>query len=92
MAVLMISRNTKVIDIVNGLSSYHCQMGIIDPWVDADEAYNEFGVTINMEIKDNDYSAIIFVVNHNDFKSLNEQTLRYAMRDNGVIYDVKGQL
>jgi UDP-N-acetyl-D-glucosamine/UDP-N-acetyl-D-galactosamine dehydrogenase len=83
-------RNTKVIDIINGLKGYHCQVDIVDPWVDAEEAYKEYDLKLNKTIIGTDYSAIVIAVNHSEFKVLDAATLRKHMNNRGIIYDVKG--
>ncbi|MEN8170703.1 MAG: nucleotide sugar dehydrogenase [Pseudomonadota bacterium] len=85
-------RNTKVIDIVHGLSEYHCQVDIVDPWVDTAEAYQEYGIPVDPSIKQSDYSAIILAVAHDEFKTINAESLRTFMVNNGVIYDIKGAM
>ena len=39
-------RNSKVINIINGLSQYNCELKISDPHVDYNEAKNEYGIEI----------------------------------------------
>jgi UDP-N-acetyl-D-galactosamine dehydrogenase len=83
-------RNTKVMDVVNGLKGYNCQVDIVDPWVDAEEAFKEYGLKINKTITGTDYSAIVVAVNHSEFRDLDAATLRKHMNNRGIIYDVKG--
>lgn len=83
-------RNTKVIDIVDGLKEYHCEVDVVDPWIDIDEAYKEYDLKLNKTITRNDYSAIVIAVNHSEFKLLDVAILRKHMINGGIIYDVKG--
>lgn len=83
-------RNTKVIDIVDGLKEYYCEVDVVDPWVDIDEAYKEYDLKLNKTITRNDYSAIVVAVNHSEFKLLDVAILRKHMINGGIIYDVKG--
>jgi UDP-N-acetyl-D-galactosamine dehydrogenase len=39
-------RNTRVIDIINEFQSYHSNVDIYDPWVDPEEAQEEYGVKL----------------------------------------------
>jgi UDP-N-acetyl-D-galactosamine dehydrogenase len=39
-------RNTRVMDIVIELKSYHAQIDIYDPWVEAKDALEEYGLTL----------------------------------------------
>ncbi|MDB9754282.1 nucleotide sugar dehydrogenase [Amylibacter sp.] len=83
-------RNTKVIDVVNGLKNYQCQVDIVDPWVDVEEAYKEYDLKIDKKITGMGYSAIIIAVGHNEFKELDTAKLRKHMKNHGIIFDVKG--
>jgi len=83
-------RNTKVIDIVNGLKGYHCQVVVVDPWVNVEEAYKEYDLKLHNTIVGTDYSAIVIAVNHAEFEVYNTDALRKHMINRGIIYDVKG--
>lgn len=83
-------RNTKVMDVVNGLKGYHCQVDIVDPWVDAEEALKEYDLKVSKTVTGTDYSAIVVAVNHSEFRYLDAATLRKHMNSRGIIYDVKG--
>ena len=83
-------RNTKIVDIVNGLKEYHCQVDIVDPWVDPNEARSEYNLEISQTITGKDYSAVVIAVGHSEFKSLDTASLRQRIISRGIIYDVKG--
>jgi UDP-N-acetyl-D-galactosamine dehydrogenase len=83
-------RNTKVIDIVNGLRGYHCQVEVVDPWVNIEEAYKEYDLKLHNKIIGRDYSAIVIAVNHAEFEVYDVASLRKYMISRGIIYDVKG--
>ena len=36
-------RNTKVVDLIQGLARYGMDVDVVDPWVDAAEAQQEYG-------------------------------------------------
>lgn len=38
-------RNTKVVDIVRELAEYNIQVDVFDPWVSAEDAMHEYGIT-----------------------------------------------
>lgn len=83
-------RNTKVINIYQSLLSYTDNISIYDPWVDKDEAFEEYGVEIVKEydtISGQKYDAIVLCVCHDCFKELDLNTLSHT---NSTIYDVKG--
>lgn len=82
-------RNTRVIDVYERLNSYHCQIDIYDPWANAKEAQQEYGIKLLSEPQIATYDAIILAVAHNEFKALSSQDLRKLTLPNHVIYDIK---
>jgi UDP-N-acetyl-D-glucosamine/UDP-N-acetyl-D-galactosamine dehydrogenase len=86
-------RNTKVVDVVNRLREYSVVVDIKDPWVDPDEAKQEYGLDLlSPEISpDGSYDAVVVTVAHTSFES-EYNTIRNWLTDSGVVYDVKGVL
>ena len=85
-------RNSKVIDIINELKSFGCQIDVFDPWADKEEVKHEYGIELlcNIdEFKDKHYEGVVLAVAHNQFKKLDFPFLR---KNGAVIYDVKGIL
>jgi len=82
-------RNTRVIDIVKELYSYHVNVVIHDPWADVEEVDREYGENVIDQIKDEQFDAIILAVAHREFKELDYLKLR---KPDSIIYDVKGVL
>ncbi len=85
-------RNTRVIDIVLEFDSYHAQIDIYDPWIDTNEAEHEYKVPFLRKFPTNKYDAIIFAVNHNQFKEMGPHELHALGKKNHVLYDVKNVL
>lgn len=85
-------RNTKVIDIVHELEEYNIDVDVFDPWVDADEAQHEYGITpINdiTTLSDYSYDGIILAVAHNQFIEMGVEKIRELGKSNHVLYDLK---
>lgn len=81
-------RNTKVIDIINALRSYHLDIDIFDPWADPSEVEHEYGIKTIKSIEDNNaYDAIVVSVAHKEFSS---ETIRRHRKSASVVFDVKG--
>jgi UDP-N-acetyl-D-galactosamine dehydrogenase len=82
-------RNSKVIDIINELMEFGCQISVFDPWADTAEVEREYGSLdlLGSIGGDTKYEAVIAAVAHNEFKGLN---LRDLVKANGVVFDVKG--
>ncbi|MFK7912627.1 MAG: Vi polysaccharide biosynthesis UDP-N-acetylglucosamine C-6 dehydrogenase TviB [Pseudomonadales bacterium] len=85
-------RNTRVIDVINELKSYHLDVEICDPWVDSDEAQHEYGVTVNAKPSGSNYSAIVLCVAHDEFVAMGGDGIAALAADNHIVYDVKGIL
>lgn len=85
-------RNTKVIDIVHELKEYNINVDVLDPWVDADEAQHEYGITpINdiANLLDHSYDGIVLAVAHNQFVEMGVEKIRALGKQNHVLYDLK---
>jgi len=85
-------RNSKVIDIINELKSFGCQIDVFDPWADKEEVKHEYGIDLLCsidEVKSKSYQGVVLAVAHNKFKELDFPSLR---TNGAVIYDVKGIL
>ncbi len=85
-------RNTKVIDIVHELKEYNIDVDVYDPWVDAEEAQQEYGISpINdsANLESNSYDGIILAVAHNQFVEMGVEQIRALGKLNHVLYDLK---
>ncbi len=83
-------RNTRVVDIIDEFKNYHAEVDVYDPWVDPDEAQQEYGLTI---IKDQPpaahYDAIILAVGHQQFREMGIDKIRTLGKEKSVLFDVK---
>lgn len=61
-------RNTKVVDIVRELAEYNIQVDVFDPWVSAEDAMHEYGITPVGTPSHGAYDGIILAVAHSEFK------------------------
>ena len=85
-------RNTKVVDIYHTLKEYTDNITIYDPWADVEHVQKEYGININSQFSNLNsqlYDAVILAVAHKEFLDMDVRSL---LKDNGVIYDVKGIL
>lgn len=83
-------RNTKIVDIHSTLSEYTNNVTIYDPWASSAEVKHEYNIDIvsNLDLSEK-YDAVILGVAHKEFLSLD---IRSLLKDNAVVYDVKGML
>ncbi len=84
-------RNTRVIDIVNELQEYNCQVDVYDPWVAVKEAQHEYGLTpiAQSALAPRTYDAIILAVGHSEFKAMGGQKIRALGKEVHILYDIK---
>ena len=84
-------RNTRVIDIVNELNEYNCEVDVFDPWVDAKEAEYEYGITPVKQsaLVSKTYDAIILAVGHTQFKEMGAEKIRALGKKHHILYDIK---
>ncbi|MDP5134923.1 Vi polysaccharide biosynthesis UDP-N-acetylglucosamine C-6 dehydrogenase TviB [Rheinheimera baltica] len=82
-------RNTKVVDMLAELNEYGVHADVFDPWVDADEAQHEYGITPISSVETGVYDAVILAVGHQQFRQMGPEGLRALCKPNGIIYDLK---
>lgn len=82
-------RNTRVVDIVSELQDYNCVVDVFDPWVSADEAMHEYGISVIQHPTDATYDGIIVAVAHRQFSILGAEAIRKFGTSRHVMYDLK---
>ncbi len=82
-------RNTRVVDIVAELKDYNCQVDVYDPWVTAEEAQHEYGITPTSKPNTGTYDAIVLAVAHHQFKDMGAAAIRALGKPGSVLYDLK---
>jgi len=82
-------RNSKVVDVINELKSFSCNVEVVDPHADSDELLDEYSFTL-VEFPTGKYNAIIVAVNHYEYTIMNEKDFKSMSSKNGLLVDVKG--
>ena len=84
-------RNTKVVDMLGELASYGLDVDLYDPWADADEVAQSYGVKMLADLPaiEGTFDAVILAVAHADLVALGPDTLRKHLRRSGVFFDMK---
>ena len=85
-------RNTRVIDIVRELNGYDARVDIYDPWADAREAHEEYGIELMSKLPESHYDAIVIAVAHEQFRAMGVEGIRAFGKPGAVIFDVKNML
>jgi len=84
-------RNTKVVDVVQGLQSFHINVDVYDPWVNPHEAQREHDLKVVEQPDRGAYDGIVIAVAHDTFRELGERIKDFAKPEH-VIFDVKQML
>jgi UDP-N-acetyl-D-galactosamine dehydrogenase len=83
-------RNTKVIDIINELTSFDTSVVVVDPLANVSDVQREYNLELESKVpRDVKFDAIILAVSHDLFFEINFENLR---NQSSVIFDVKGIL
>jgi len=82
-------RNTKVVDIVRELTSYGTEVDVYDPWVDVEEAKDEYGLDLITAPAEGAYDVVIIAVAHDQFRALGADGIRSFCSETSVLYDIK---
>lgn len=89
-------RNSKIVDVITNLSDYEINVDVFDPLVDIKDAKREYNITLQKNISENHYDAVVFSVNHDIFKDFNIEKVSKILKqqqngEQGVLIDLKGK-
>ncbi|MCP3689857.1 MAG: Vi polysaccharide biosynthesis UDP-N-acetylglucosamine C-6 dehydrogenase TviB [Gammaproteobacteria bacterium] len=82
-------RNTRVIDIVSEMHHYNAEVDVYDPWVNPEEAFDEYSINLVSKPQTGSYDAVIISVGHLEFISMGIDEIHKLCKDNHVVFDVK---
>lgn len=83
-------RNSRVVDILSELAEYDMNVDVHDPWVDVDEAMQEYGIRLVAEPENGAYDAIILAVAHQQFAEAGATRIReFGKPGQHLLYDLK---
>ena len=82
-------RNTKIIDVVDELKSFNCNVEIYDPWVDSKEVMKSFDISPVQSLKKKSYDGVIIAVAHKEFLKMGINNIKSLCKPSNVIYDLK---
>ncbi len=84
-------RNSKVFDVLEGLSDYGIEFTVVDPLVDPVEARKEYNLEILSHIPlHNRYHAVLVLVPHQGFREMDSNHWRKILYPDALILDIKG--
>jgi len=80
-------RNSRVIDVIQELQDFGCNVEVSDYWADKEEVQKEYQLDLKANVDVDSYDAVILAVAHDDYRSLEIKT-----SDNRVVFDIKSML
>tara|TARA_B100001113_G_scaffold260679_1_gene215657 strand:+ start:4377 stop:5654 length:1278 start_codon:yes stop_codon:yes gene_type:complete len=82
-------RNTRVVDVIQELRGFHCNVDVYEPWIDKQESIRDNEITLVEQLEPGKYDAVIIAVAHHQFKSMGITAIRALGKKNHVLYDIK---
>lgn len=82
-------RNTRVIDMVKEFADYGANIDVYDPWVDKEEACEEYAINPITQPENGKYDAIVLAVSHRQFVEMGADAIHELGKENHVLYDIK---
>jgi UDP-N-acetyl-D-glucosamine/UDP-N-acetyl-D-galactosamine dehydrogenase len=82
-------RNTKVIDIIENLKIYNCNIVVTDLFADEDEARNMYNISLVKLDQIKELDAVVLAVGHDDYKKIKPNAWEKILNKNAVFIDVK---
>ncbi len=83
-------RNSRVIDVIRELQDFGCIVDVYDPWADAADVLEEYGISMlpsNIEPAICDYQAVVLAVAHKELCAMS-----LCPSHAQVVYDIKSVL
>ena len=82
-------RNTRVIDVIAELREYGVHVDVHDPWVDAADVQQEYGLALVTTPEPEAYDGVILAVVHDSYREAGAAALRGYGRPGHVFCDLK---
>jgi UDP-N-acetyl-D-glucosamine/UDP-N-acetyl-D-galactosamine dehydrogenase len=79
-------RNSRVIDVIEELKDFGCDITVSDYWADKDEVKHEYNLNLDNNVNFDDFEAIVMAVSHDKYKALEFKN------KNQIVYDIKSIL
>ena len=76
-------RNSRVIDVIEELQEFGCNLTVSDYWADKGEVKHEYNLDLINDVNYEEYNAVVLAVSHDNYKAIKLQN------ENQVVYDIK---
>ena len=81
-------RNSKVFNLLKKFEGLNCNVEVYDPWVNKDQANQEYDLDLIDIPSIQKYDSILLAVAHNEFKKMSLKKIKKYGKPNHIIYDV----
>lgn len=85
-------RNSRVIDIIHELRSYHVNVLVHDPIADHEHVHHEYGIKLTSWADLSNLDAIVLAVAHDTFKQLSHGEITEKLSNPKLFMDVKSAM
>ncbi|PJK12200.1 UDP-N-acetyl-D-galactosamine dehydrogenase [Lysobacteraceae bacterium NML120232] len=82
-------RNSKVMDVIAAMRAAGVAVEVHDPWADAEQTRQEYGIELVASPQTGHYDAIVLAVAHSAFRSMDAAAIRALGKPDAVVFDVK---
>jgi UDP-N-acetyl-D-galactosamine dehydrogenase len=82
-------RNSKIVDTVKELLAFNIHVDVEDPYAEADEVQEEYGLQLTRNAH-NGYDAVIVTVPHSEYRNFDDAYFASLTNSHGLIADLKG--
>ncbi|MDG2518171.1 nucleotide sugar dehydrogenase [Lysobacter soli] len=82
-------RNTRVVELAQKFGEYRAKVDIHDPWAQADEAREAYGIELVAQPPLGAYDAVVLAVAHDQFRELGAKGARAFGKPDALLYDIK---
>jgi len=82
-------RNSKIVDTVKELLAFNIHVDVEDPYAEAHEVQEEYGLQLTRNAH-NQYDAVIVTVPHSEYRDLDDAYFASLTHAHGLVADLKG--
>lgn len=84
-------RNSKVVDVIEGLKAFGHHVDVHDPQADIEEAKHEYGLSLMPSLDGaKSYDALVGAVAHDDYAGFGPESFLKLVAKDGLVADIKG--
>lgn len=80
------TRNSKVVDLIQELESWHINVRVVDPWADPVIVKRDYGINLVDVSSLGDLSAVIVAVAHDEFRSIRIDEFRSLCHESRPVF------